>query len=443
MGTLICNGDDETYPLHECVFGGDVRKLSSLLRFNDVTRKDKHGNTALHLAVMLGRKECVQLLLAHGAPVKVKNFAGWSPLAEAISYGDRQTISSLVRKLKQQAREQMECRRPDLIRALSQIQNFYMELKWDFHSWVPLVSRILPSDVCKIYKSGSGIRLDTTLVDFTDMKWERGDISFIFQGEKPPSESLTVLDNKVKVYQRVRYEETENEIEDEVDILMSSDILAAQMSTKGISFSRAQSGWIFREDRKETVAGLYKSDIYTITGLVLESRKRREHLSTDDLQKNKAIIESLTKGNTQNLDTNGEPVRRASLNPPPNCSVDWMSYISSPLGQYPSLGRELVYKESSRNFRATIAMSDDFPLSVEMLLNVLEVIAPFKHFAKLRQFVAMKLPNGFPVKIDIPILPTVTAKITFQKFDFRDDIPEELFVIPEDYVEDPLRFPDL
>jgi hypothetical protein len=28
--------------------------------------------------------ECVQLLLVHGAPVKVKNKAGWSPLAEAI-----------------------------------------------------------------------------------------------------------------------------------------------------------------------------------------------------------------------------------------------------------------------------------------------------------------------------------------------------------------------
>jgi len=39
--------------------------------------------------------ECVQLLLAHGAPVKVKNLAGWSPLAEAISYGDRQTSKSV------------------------------------------------------------------------------------------------------------------------------------------------------------------------------------------------------------------------------------------------------------------------------------------------------------------------------------------------------------
>ncbi|VVC87993.1 ankyrin repeat domain-containing protein 13C-B [Leptidea sinapis] len=440
------NSDEEVvskFPLHECVFVGDVRKLSSLLRSHDVTVKDKHGNSALHLAVMLGRKECIQLLLAHGAPVKVKNLAGWSPLAEAISYGDRQTISSLVRKLKLQAREQMEQRRPDLIHTLNKIQDFYMELRWDFHSWVPLVSRVLPSDVCKIYKSGSRIRLDTTLVDFTDMRWERGDLAFIFQGDKETGDSLTVLDNKAKVYQKVRYEETENEIEDEVDILMSSDILAAQMSTKAISFSRAQSGWFFKEDRKETVAGLYKSDVYTITGLVLESRKRREHLSVDDLQKNKAIIESWTRGNTQNLDPNGEPVRRASLNPPPERGVDWNSYISSFPGEYPSLGRELVYKETSRNFRATLAMSDDFPLSVDMLLNVLEVIAPFKHFAKLRQFIAMKLPKGFPVKVEIPILPMVTAKITFQKFEFRESNPFELFEIPEDYVEDPLRFPDL
>lgn len=34
--------------------------------------------------------ECALLLLAHNAPVKMKNSQGWSPLAEAISYGDRQ-----------------------------------------------------------------------------------------------------------------------------------------------------------------------------------------------------------------------------------------------------------------------------------------------------------------------------------------------------------------
>lgn len=36
----------------------------------------------------------MQLLLAHNSPVKVKNAFGWGPLAEAISYGDRQTSQS-------------------------------------------------------------------------------------------------------------------------------------------------------------------------------------------------------------------------------------------------------------------------------------------------------------------------------------------------------------
>lgn len=118
----------------------------------------------------------------------------------------------------------MEVRRPNLVEALNRIHDFYMELKWDFQSWgkivremtfllrkrdmlsVPLVSRILPSDICKIYKSGANIRLDTTLVDFSDMRWERGDISFIFNGNAPPNQSLTVLDNVQKVYQNVKYE---------------------------------------------------------------------------------------------------------------------------------------------------------------------------------------------------------------------------------------------
>lgn len=44
-------------------------------------------------------------------------------------------------------------------------------------------------------------------------------------------------------------QETEMEIEEEVDNLMSNDIMSAVMSTKTITFTRAQSGWIFKEDK--------------------------------------------------------------------------------------------------------------------------------------------------------------------------------------------------
>ena len=37
-----------------------------------------------------------------------------------------------------------------------------------------------------------------------------------------------------------------------------------------------------------------------------------------------------------------------------------------------------------------------------MLLAVLEVIAPqFKHFGKLREFINMKLPPGFPIQVSL------------------------------------------
>jgi len=38
------------------------------------------------------------------------------------------------------------------------------------------------------------------------MRWERGDITFVFNGKAEPQEALTVMDNKLKVFQRIRYE---------------------------------------------------------------------------------------------------------------------------------------------------------------------------------------------------------------------------------------------
>lgn len=49
-------------------------------------------------------------------------------------------------------------------------------------------------------------------------------------------------------------QESEMETEEEVDILMSSDVYSATLSTKSITFSRAQTGWLFREDKTVSVA---------------------------------------------------------------------------------------------------------------------------------------------------------------------------------------------
>ena len=122
---------------------------------------------------------------------------------------------------------------------------------------------------------------------------------------------------------------------------MSSDIIVAQMSTKDVQFIRSQSGkqikfnhslklrgasrkschsyfhlwilgWIFREDKREMV-GPFQADVYLVQGITLESQKRREHLSEEDLIKNKeALVETFTKPSASSFELNGMVRKMAS-----------------------------------------------------------------------------------------------------------------------------------
>lgn len=40
---IILTSDDFEFPVHECVFKGDVRRLSSLIRTHSISQKDVHG----------------------------------------------------------------------------------------------------------------------------------------------------------------------------------------------------------------------------------------------------------------------------------------------------------------------------------------------------------------------------------------------------------------
>lgn len=48
---------------------------------------------------------------------------------------------------------------------------------------MPLVSKICPSDTYKVWKSGQNLRVDTTLLGFDHMTWQRGNRSFVFRGQ--------------------------------------------------------------------------------------------------------------------------------------------------------------------------------------------------------------------------------------------------------------------
>lgn len=48
--------------------------------------------------------------------------------------------------------------------------------------------------------------MDTTLIEFSDLKWQRGNISIIYDGDLLADHSFLVLDNENMAYQRMKYE---------------------------------------------------------------------------------------------------------------------------------------------------------------------------------------------------------------------------------------------
>nr|AFK46341.1 unknown [Lotus japonicus] len=75
--------------------------------------------------------------------------------------------------------------------------------------------------------------------------------------------------------------------------------------------------------------------------------------------------------------------------------------------------------EYKKGLRPVLWLTPDFPLKTDELLPLLDILAnKVKAIRRLRELLTTKLPHGtFPVKIAIPIVPTVRVLVTFTKFE--------------------------
>ncbi|KAF1002575.1 uncharacterized protein LOC141700874 [Apium graveolens] len=82
--------------------------------------------------------------------------------------------------------------------------------------------------------------------------------------------------------------------------------------------------------------------------------------------------------------------------------------------------------EYKKGLRPVLWLTPDFPLQTEELIPLLDILAnKVKAVRRLRELLTTKLPPGtFPVKIAIPIVPTIRVLVTFTKFEELQPVEE-------------------
>ena len=87
-----------------------------------------------------------------------------------------------------------------MFRALESLPDFKLDMNFQVEStFIPFIGSLAPSDNYKIYKLGSKLRLDMTLVGFKNLKSIRGNLSVLFKGRSQDNEGeLFVVDHDTK-----------------------------------------------------------------------------------------------------------------------------------------------------------------------------------------------------------------------------------------------------
>ncbi|NXT29372.1 AN13D protein, partial [Syrrhaptes paradoxus] len=209
----------------------------------DVELADPRGRTPLELAVSLGHLESARVLLRHNANVGRENANGWTVLQEAVSTGDPEMVQLVLHWGERAGGGPgglWGCPPPprhaaDGVRAPP----------------VPLVSKVCPSDVYRVWKRGESLRVDTTLLGFEHMTWQRGRRSYIFRGEEEGAVVMEVDHDRQVVYTEtlaLAPQEPEALLaamqpsEEHVAGRLTSPIVSTHLDTRNIAFERWAGG---------------------------------------------------------------------------------------------------------------------------------------------------------------------------------------------------------
>ncbi|GAB4826584.1 hypothetical protein Ancab_033480 [Ancistrocladus abbreviatus] len=443
-------------------------QISAVLDRRDVPFRE----TPLHLAVRLNDAFAIKTLASAGADISLQNSAGWNPLQEALCRRSSDIALILVQHHHLAAWAKWRRRLPRLVAVLRRMRDFYMEISFHFESSiVPFVGKIAPSDTYKIWKREGNLRADTSLAGFDGLKIQRADQSFLFFGDGDhendvPEGSLLVLNRD----ERKIFDAFENAGAPMTDAEIAGFYAQTSVYRPGMDVTKAElvsrTNWR-RQEKTETV-GEWKAKVYEVQNVVFSFRSRKVANSDNDAAGSEQILpleldedseegflvaenpsfgsdfsdrrrhssfigEDVSRRNSSFVRSEREwvTVSRKSVDINLTSERRRMSSaatgISAVAAAPPPATKE---KEYVKSLRPSVWLTEQFPLKTEELLPLLDILAnKVKAVRRMRELLTTKFPPGtFPVKIAIPVVPTVRVVITFTKF--VELQPTECFYTP-------------
>ncbi|EMP37787.1 Ankyrin repeat domain-containing protein 13B [Chelonia mydas] len=332
----------------------------------DIEQLDPRGRTPLHLATTLGHLDCARVLLQHGADVGKENRSGWTVLQEAVSTRDLELVQLVLRYRDYQRAVKRLAGIPILLEKLRKAQDFYVEMKWEFTSW------------------------DTSAV-VLEIDHDRQVVY---------SETLALAS-----HDREGLLAAVQPTEEQVMGRLTAPVVTTQLDTKNIAFERNKTGLLgWRSEKTEVVNG-YEAKVYGASNVELITRTRTEHLSDQHKAKSKGSktpLQSFLGIAEQHVGpSNGTLITqtRSHTNPTAITPEEYFD-PSFELGSR-DMGRPMELTTKTQKFKAKLWLCEDHPLSLcEQVGPIIDLMAISNAlFAKLRDFITLRLPPGFPVKI--------------------------------------------
>ncbi|GFZ03237.1 ankyrin repeat family protein [Actinidia rufa] len=373
--------------------------------------------TPLHLAVRLNDAFAARSLAGAGADISLQNATGWNPLQEAICRRCSDVAVVLLQHQHRAAWSKWRRRLPRLIAVLHRMRDFYMEISFHFESSiVPFVGKIAPSDTYKIWKRDGNLRADTSLAGFDGMKVLNRDDRKIFDAFENAGTPLSDSDIAGFCAQTSVYRP-------------GMDVTQAELV--------GRTNWR-RQEKTESV-GEWKARVYEVHNVVFSYRSRKIVTGDSDLAGSEQVLpleldedadgflvaENPQFGASDNRRRHSSFIReeKGLISLVSRNSVDVPSMAVPDRRRHsPALGAapppQTKEKEYVKSLRPSVWLTEQFPLKTEELLPLLDILAnKVKAVRRLRELLTTKFPPGtFPVKVAIPVVPTVRVVITFTKF---------------------------